>query len=57
MRRIFETHEDKEVRIRRKYATEVIKNLDISLQELRLYAGQTVLVEVQNFDATWPREV
>ena len=58
MRKVFEIESGKEVRIYNRYMTytyELIKDLNLEAQDVGLFDGQCVLMEVRNQDASWPR--
>ena len=58
IRKVFSIEANKEVRVYNRYMTytyELIKDLNQEAQDVGLFDGQCVLLEVQNQDATWPR--
>ncbi|KAI6649306.1 Ubiquitin carboxyl-terminal hydrolase 4 isoform X2 [Oopsacas minuta] len=58
IRKAFSIEQSKEVRVYNRYMTytyELIKDLNLEAQDVGLFDGQCVLLEVQNQDASWPR--
>ena len=58
IRKVFSIEANKVVRVYNRYMTytyELIKDLNQEAQDVGLFDGQCVLLEVQNQDASWPR--
>ena len=59
IRQIYNIESTKHTRIYNKYMTyscELIKDMKLEAQDIGLFHGQPVLLEVQNRDGTWPRK-
>ncbi|KAI6661034.1 Ubiquitin carboxyl-terminal hydrolase 4 isoform X5 [Oopsacas minuta] len=60
IRELFNIDTGKQTRIYNRYMTyhyELIKDLSLEAQDIGLFDRQCVLIEVQNFDGTWPRTI
>ena len=59
MRELYSIAPDKQTRVYNRYMTytyELFKDMNEEAQEVGLFDGQVVLLEVQNVDGTWPRK-
>ncbi|KAK2167839.1 hypothetical protein LSH36_23g05071 [Paralvinella palmiformis] len=60
MRQTFHISSDKGVRLWNRYMTNTYEHLskpDNTIQDVGLYPGQVIIIEEQNDDGTWPRQV
>ncbi|XP_042898820.1 ubiquitin carboxyl-terminal hydrolase 4 isoform X2 [Parasteatoda tepidariorum] len=60
MRTLFNIPDDKETRLWNRYSHntyEHLSNKDSTVQDAGLYSGQVLIIEEQNDDGTWPRQV
>ena len=58
-RKMFKTEETKSSRLWAKFSTnvhETLFNLEETLEDAGIFTGQTIMMEVQNEDGTWPRD-
>ena len=60
MRQTFHISSKKGVRLWNRYMTNTYEHLskpDNTIQDVGLYPGQVIIIEEQNDDGTWPRQV